>query len=119
MEQREVDQMQTIQRTFAFSSVIFIGLLVGCQREEEKLPQVSAAKCADADNDGICNTSDVCPDTKPGTRVGPVGCNCDYTLHTHFANDSSNLVVAEDKAELDRLAEVMLNPRLRFVAGEI
>ena len=69
--------------------------------------------------DGVCDTNDQCPDTKAGTRVGPAGCNCDYTLQTHFANDSANLVDAADKAELDRLAAVMTNPKLQFVAGEI
>jgi len=58
-------------------------------------------------------------DAKAGTRVGPAGYNCDYTLQTHFANDSANLVDAADKAELDRLAAVMTNPKLQFVAGEI
>jgi len=69
--------------------------------------------------DGVCDTADQCPDTKAGTRIGPAGCNCDYTLQTHFANDSANLVDAADKAELDRLAAVMTNPKLQFVAGEI
>jgi OOP family OmpA-OmpF porin len=68
--------------------------------------------------DGVCNTSDVCPDSEPGTRVGAAGCNCDYTLHTHFAKDSADLTV-EDKAELDRLARVMTDPKLHFVAGKI
>ena len=76
------------------------------------------AACSDADNDGVCDTDDQCPNTKPGTRVGPAGCDCDYTLRTHFAFDSAELT-AEDKAELDRLAEVLMRPELDFVAGEI
>jgi hypothetical protein len=36
-----------------------------------------------------------------------------------FANDSADLVATEDKEELDRLATVMMNPKLQFVAGEI
>ena len=76
------------------------------------------AACSDADNDGVCDTDDQCPNTKPGTRVGPAGCDCDYTLRTHFAFDSAELT-AEDKAQLDRLAEVLTRPELDFVAGEI
>jgi OOP family OmpA-OmpF porin len=68
--------------------------------------------------DGICDTDDQCPDSKPGTRVGPAGCDCDYMLRTHFASESAELT-DEDKAELDRLATVMMNPKLSFVAGEI
>ncbi len=119
--------MKNIQRTFAvFSGVIAITLLVGCGKEEKPAPPpppppVAAVpeKCADTDMDGVCDTADQCPDTKMGTRVGPVGCDCDYTIHTHFANDSADLVAAEDKDELDRLAAVMMNPKLQFVAGEI
>jgi OmpA-OmpF porin, OOP family len=113
--------MQKLQRTFVvFSSVTAIALSSGCQREAEALPTVAAAiACADTDMDGVCNTSDLCPETRLGTRVEPAGCDCDYTLKTHFANDSADLVAVEDKAELDRLAAVMTNPKLNFVAGEI
>ena len=119
--------MKKIKHTLAaLSGVIAITLLVGCNKEEKAAappppPPVAAVpeKCADGDMDGVCDTTDQCPDTQPDTRVGPVGCNCDYTLATHFANDSADLVAAEDKAELDRLAAVMTNPKLQFVAGEI
>ena len=50
--------------------------------------------------------------------VSVAGCDCDYTLRTHFAFDSAELT-AEDKAQLDRLAEVLMRPELDFVAGEI
>jgi len=83
-------------------------------------PVVAAApaKCPDGDKDGVCDAVDQCPDTPPGTRVGPAGCDCDYTLRTHFAFDSA-VLTAEDKAELDRLAAVLMNPKLHFAAGEI
>ncbi len=85
-----------------------------------KSPAVAVApeKCADADVDGVCDTDDQCASTPSGTRVGPAGCNCDYTLGTHFANDSAELT-PEDVAALDELAAVMMNPKLNFVAGQI
>jgi OOP family OmpA-OmpF porin len=119
--------MNNIQSRFAvFSGVLAVTLLVGCSKAPPPPaptppPPVATVpeKCADTDLDGVCDTSDQCPESKPGTRVGSAGCDCDYTLNTHFANDSADLVTAEDKAELDRLAEVMTNPKLNFVAGEI
>jgi OmpA-OmpF porin, OOP family len=115
--------MNKINGTFALlTGALTIALLVGCQREEEKAaaPPVAAApaKCADADKDGVCDTADQCPNTPPGKRVDAIGCDCDYTLQTHFANDSSELT-PEDQAELDRLAAVLINPKVNFVAAEI
>ena len=83
-------------------------------------PVVAAkpAKCPDADNDGVCDADDACPNTPPGTRVGPAGCDCDYVLRTHFAFNSAELN-AEDKAALDQLAKTLLDPRLHFVTGEV
>jgi OmpA-OmpF porin, OOP family len=116
-------EMKSIHRSFALlGGALAMALLVGCGRPEEKAatPPAAAvaAKCADTDMDGVCDTDDQCPESKPGTRVGPAGCDCDYTLSTHFANESAELT-AEDQVELDRLAAVMLNPKLSFVAGEI
>ena len=71
-------------------------------------------KCADADNDGVCDTADRCPNTPAGDRVGPFGCSCDVTIRTHFAFDSAELT-AEDRAELERVA-VRLK-ELEFVGG--
>jgi outer membrane protein OmpA-like peptidoglycan-associated protein len=76
------------------------------------------AKCPDADKDGVCDANDACPNTPPGTRVGPAGCDCDYVLRTHFAFDSAELT-AEDKTALDQLARTLVDPRLHFVTGEI
>jgi OmpA-OmpF porin, OOP family len=111
-------------RLAIFSGALAIALLAGCACNEEQpeaaAPLVAAApaQCADADMDGVCDTADQCPDTPSGTRVGPAGCDCDYKLRTHFAFGSADLT-DEDKAELDRLAQVLLNPQLSFVAGEI
>jgi len=101
-------------------------------REKEKpAPVVAAApvlaaapkpaapvKCSDMDHDGVCDTADQCPNTPAGKRVGTAGCDCDYTLRTHFAFNSAELT-ADDKAELDQLASVLTNPNLHFVTGEV
>jgi OOP family OmpA-OmpF porin len=81
-------------------------------------PPPPPAKCADGDNDGVCDTADQCPNTPAGRRVGPAGCDCDFTLNLKFAFDSAVLTDA-DKAQLDQLAEVLKNPKLGFIAGEI
>ncbi len=93
------------------------------QVEEPMAPMAAAApvavaaaptKCADADNDGVCDTADRCPNTPAGDRVGPFGCSCDVTIRTHFAFDSAELT-AEDKAELERVAARL--KELEFVGG--
>jgi outer membrane protein OmpA-like peptidoglycan-associated protein len=91
---------------------------------EEAMPVAAAApvaavaaaptKCADADNDGVCDTADRCPNTPAGDRVGERGCSCDVTIRTHFTFDSAELT-AEDKAELDRVAARLTE--LGFVGG--
>jgi OOP family OmpA-OmpF porin len=101
-----------------------LGLVYRFGHAEEVAPVAAAApvaavaaaptKCADADNDGVCDTADRCPNTPAGDRVGPHGCSCDVTIRTHFAFDSAELT-AEDKAELDRVA-ARLN-ELEFVGG--
>lgn len=76
------------------------------------------AKCTDGDHDGVCDSADQCPSTPSGKRVGPGGCDCDYELVTHFAFDSATLT-DEDKAQLDKLAKVLTNPKLNFVTGQV
>jgi outer membrane protein OmpA-like peptidoglycan-associated protein/opacity protein-like surface antigen len=71
-------------------------------------------KCADSDNDGVCDADDRCPNTPAGDRVGPRGCSCDVTIRTHFAFDSAELT-AQDKAELERVAARL--KELEFVGG--
>jgi outer membrane protein OmpA-like peptidoglycan-associated protein len=85
--------------------------------QKEPLP-MPAVKCSDTDNDGVCDNTDQCPSTPPGKRVGPAGCDCDYTLTTNFAFDSAELTDA-DKDELDKLAKVLVNPKLNFVTGHV
>ena len=109
---------------------ISAGLVYHFGREEKAVPvaapapaprpvvAAAPAKCPDGDMDGVCDAVDQCPNTPAGARVGPAGCDCDYALRTHFAFDSAELT-AVDKEELDRLATVLLNPKLSFVAGEI
>jgi outer membrane protein len=77
-------------------------------------PPPPPAKCADSDNDGVCDSVDRCPNTPAGDRVGPFGCSCDVTIRTHFAFDSAELT-AEDKAQLEKVA-VRLK-ELEFVEG--
>jgi outer membrane protein OmpA-like peptidoglycan-associated protein/opacity protein-like surface antigen len=102
-----------------------LGLVYRFGDVEEAMPVAAVAapvaavaaaptKCADADNDGVCDTADRCANTPAGDRVGPRGCSCDVTIRTHFAFDSAELT-AEDKAELDRVATRLTE--LEFVGG--
>ena len=67
---------------------------------------------ADTDGDGIGDSSDQCPNTKPGAKVDEVGCYImvqeghSIELNINFANDSSE-VTPENFAEISRLAEFM------------
>jgi hypothetical protein len=45
-------------------------------------------------------------------RVGPGGCDCDYTLQLQFAHNSAELT-ASDKAQIDRIIPVLKNPKSR------
>jgi outer membrane protein OmpA-like peptidoglycan-associated protein len=79
---------------------------------------VVAAKCADGDNDGVCDSADQCPNTPAGKRVGPAGCDCDFTLNLQFAFNSAELSEL-DKGELDTLAETLRNPKLGFIEAQV
>jgi outer membrane protein OmpA-like peptidoglycan-associated protein len=74
--------------------------------------------CPDGDKDGVCDATDQCPDTKPGTRVGSIGCDCDFTLSLQFAFDSAKLT-ASDMAQLDRIVPVLSDPNAGFIGGVI
>jgi outer membrane protein OmpA-like peptidoglycan-associated protein len=79
---------------------------------------VAPAACADEDGDGVCDTDDQCPGTPPGTRVGSMGCDCDYTLNLQFAFDSATLTPG-DMAQLDALVPILTNPKVGFISGSI
>jgi len=81
-------------------------------------PAAAPAKCPDADHDGVCDAADQCPTTPAGARVGPGGCDCDYTLALEFAFNSAELS-AGDKAKLDAIVPVLKNPKVAFIAGEV
>jgi OmpA-OmpF porin, OOP family len=76
------------------------------------------AKCADSDGDGVCDTADQCPGTPAGARVGPGGCDCDYTLALEFTLNSAELH-ADDYAKLDAILPVLKNPKVAFIGGEV
>ena len=76
------------------------------------------AKCPDGDRDGVCDAVDQCPNTPAGARVGPGGCDCDYTLTLEFAFDSATLSAA-DKAKIDEIIPVLKNPKVGFILGEV
>ena len=76
------------------------------------------AACPDGDGDGVCDAVDQCPSTPPGKRVGPAGCDCDFTLQLQFAFDSAKLT-AGDMAQLDELVPVLNNAKTGFMGGVI
>jgi len=79
---------------------------------------MAPAACPDGDGDGVCDADDKCPDTKPGTRVGALGCDCDFTLQLQFEFDSAKLT-ATDMAQLDKIVPVLNDPRAGFIGGVI
>jgi OmpA-OmpF porin, OOP family len=81
-------------------------------------PIAAPAKCSDADGDGVCDTVDQCPNTPPGTRVGAIGCDCDFTLQLQFAFDSAKLT-AGDMAQLDEIVPKLNNAKAGFIGGVI
>jgi outer membrane protein OmpA-like peptidoglycan-associated protein len=96
----------------------------GGKREE---PVVAAApvpmpepveQCPDADSDGVCDADDICPDTHSGARVGAIGCNCDYVLALEFGFDSAELT-ANDRAQLDEMVPILINPRANNMRATI
>jgi outer membrane protein OmpA-like peptidoglycan-associated protein len=55
-----------------------------------------------------------CPDTPPGTKVGPMGCPCDMTVQ--LQSDSADLA-PEDQTRLDQVAQSL--SRLHWISGTI
>ena len=76
------------------------------------------AKCSDEDGDGVCDTDDQCPNTPAGTRVGSMGCNCDYSMNLEFAFDSAKLS-AGDMAKLDEIVPILTNPKVSYIGGTV
>ena len=69
-------------------------------------PPPPPAKCGDADNDGVCDEADKCPDTAAGVKVDSVGCPLEQTLKLLFDFDSAELR-PESITELERLVKFM------------
>jgi outer membrane protein W len=64
------------------------------------------AKCADGDNDGVCDADDKCPGTAAGVKVDSVGCPLEQRLKLLFDFDSAELR-PESIGELERLVKFM------------
>jgi outer membrane protein OmpA-like peptidoglycan-associated protein/outer membrane protein W len=71
-------------------------------------PPPPPEKCADGDNDGVCDADDKCPGTPAGTKVDRVGCPLSQTLKLLFDFDSAELR-PESITELERLVSFMNN----------
>ena len=69
-------------------------------------PPPPPAKCADSDNDGVCDEADKCPGTPAGTKVDSVGCPLEQTLKLLFDFDSAELR-PESLTELERVVKFM------------
>ncbi|MDH4311315.1 MAG: OmpA family protein [Gammaproteobacteria bacterium] len=69
-------------------------------------PPPPPAKCADMDNDGVCDEADKCPGTPAGTKVDSVGCPLEQTLKLLFDFDSAELR-PESITELERVVKFM------------
>jgi outer membrane protein len=63
-------------------------------------------KCADGDNDGVCDADDKCPGTAAGVKVDSVGCPLEQRLKLKFDFDSAELR-PESITELERLVKFM------------
>ncbi len=69
-------------------------------------PPPPPAKCADTDDDGVCDEADKCPGTPAGTKVDSVGCPLEQTLKLLFDFDSAELR-PESITELERVVKFM------------
>jgi len=69
-------------------------------------PPPPPAKCADSDNDGVCDEMDKCPGTPAGVKVDSVGCPMEQTLKLLFDFDSAELR-PESITELERVVTFM------------
>jgi OOP family OmpA-OmpF porin len=69
-------------------------------------PPPPPAKCADEDNDGVCDEADKCPGTPAGTTVDKFGCPCAQELKVLFDFDKAELR-PESITELERVVKFM------------
>jgi OOP family OmpA-OmpF porin len=69
-------------------------------------PPPAPVKCADGDNDGVCDADDKCPGTAAGVKVDSVGCPLEQRLKLKFDFDSAELR-PESITELERLVKFM------------
>ncbi|MEA1920902.1 MAG: OmpA family protein [Campylobacterota bacterium] len=71
--------------------------------------KVDAEGCIiDHDNDGVSNINDLCPETLTGIEVDATGCAKTLTINIQFPYDS-NVVPAEKRAEIEKLARFLKN----------
>jgi OmpA-OmpF porin, OOP family len=84
--------------------------LVACSKPPPPPPPVAATPPPPA------APPSACPDTPPGTKVGPMGCPCDMTVQLQFKANSAELL-PEDKTRLDQAADEL--KRLHWVSGTI
>ena len=62
------------------------------------------------------STPSACPDTPPGTRVGPMGCPCEMAVQLQFKSDTADLT-PEDQGRLDQAAENLKH--FHWISGTI
>ena len=100
--------MNTTYRVVLAGAIVLS--LVACAKAPPPPPPVAEAPAAPA------TPPSACPDTPPGTKVGPMGCPCDMTVQLQFKSNSADLM-PEDKTRLDQAAEEL--KRLHWVSGTI
>jgi len=83
--------------------------------------EVAALQTMDADEDGVSDNIDLCPETQHDIAVDPTGCAAGVAINLEGVNFLYNSHELTDKARhiLDRVADVIIQqPRLRLeVAG--
>ena len=82
-------------------------------------PPVTPAAPADldADDDGVADAADACPDTTPGTRVDAKGCVIPEEVvlrSAYFGSSSSNLTAIAYTVLRDVAAAMKADPRMRL-----
>jgi OmpA-OmpF porin, OOP family len=91
----------------ALAGAIMLSIVACNSKSPPPPPSVAASPAA---------PESACPDTPPGTKVGPMGCPCDMTVQLQFKSDSADLT-PDDQARLDQVAESL--KRLHWISGTI